>query len=72
MKRRSILTFLCVLLLASAATAQGPAPLADRLPANTLLYAGWAGQNPAFNQALLGQLLGSEQSAALLRSRRTA
>ncbi|HDZ21398.1 hypothetical protein LCGC14_0333650 [marine sediment metagenome] len=68
MKRRSILTFLCVLLLASAATAQGPAPLADRLPANTLLYAGWAGQNPAFNQALLGQLLKSDQSAALLRS----
>ncbi|MCE5277537.1 MAG: DUF3352 domain-containing protein [Planctomycetaceae bacterium] len=57
---------LLVLVLAVPAAAQ--APLADRLPAESLAYMGWAGATDAFNASAPGQLLGEPALADLLAS----
>jgi hypothetical protein len=41
----------------SAPSTAGEFPLASRLPAGAMFYAGWAGQNPTFSSSPLGQML---------------
>ena len=45
-----------VLLVFASVCAAGEAPLADRLPAGTLLYVGWGGRSLAFDGSMFGQL----------------
>ena len=61
MKLRLWITLLCVGVCSLTATADSKFPLADRLPGETLLYIGWAGQNEAFDASLLGELMGKEE-----------
>jgi prepilin-type processing-associated H-X9-DG protein len=54
--RSPVLTWTCVCVFAVGAL--GAQPLADRLPAGTLMYAGWAGtQTLQFDGSTFGQLL---------------
>jgi prepilin-type processing-associated H-X9-DG protein len=52
--RARILCLLAVCAVVPAAAAQ---PLADRLPADEVLYVGWAGRSMPFEGSMLGQLL---------------
>jgi hypothetical protein len=55
--------------MAAAQTAPGPAaPLADRLPAGTLAYAGWAGRSLAFDGSMFGQLLNDPDIAKIVQA----
>lgn len=68
MKMRHVLSALvCAAILSSApAAAWAAQPLAERLPAQSLLYVGWAGQNPAFTDSVMGQLLQEPAVDAIL------
>ena len=57
MRSRIVTAIVCVLSLSALAWGGGASPLADRLPAKTLFYVGWAGENPAFDASLMGQLI---------------
>jgi len=52
--------------LLAAALAPG-APLADRLPGETLLYVGWAGRTLTFDGSMVGQLLQEPEVGQLVR-----
>jgi len=53
----------------AVAEAAGPsAPLADRLPAGTLAYAGWAGRSLTFDGSMFGQLLNDPDIAKIVRA----
>ena len=55
--------------MAAAQAAPGPtAPLADRLPAGTLAYAGWAGRSLAFDGSMFGQLLNDPDIAKIVQA----
>ena len=43
----------------------GSFPLADRLPAGSLVYLGWAGHNQTFNQSQWGQMLKDPAAGAI-------
>ncbi|KPK44760.1 MAG: hypothetical protein AMK72_11700, partial [Planctomycetes bacterium SM23_25] len=66
MKSRTIVATLCVFVLVQAASAA--APLADRLPAKTLAYAGWAGKTAAFDRSMLGQLTREPVADAIVKA----
>ena len=66
MKRRTILATLCLCVLTAAAS--GAAPLADRLPAKTLAYVGWAGKTKAFDRSMLGQLTREPVADAIVKA----
>jgi len=70
MKVRAIAVLLAVCsLMAAAQAAPGPtAPLADRLPAGTLAYAGWAGRSLAFDGSMFGQLLNDPDVAKIVQA----
>ena len=55
MKTRILMT--SALVAALGASAMGAAPLADRLPSETMLYLGWAGRSLVFDGSAMGQLL---------------
>lgn len=57
MKLRLALSLLAILVSIPALAADPAAPLAQKLPAGTLVYAGWAGNSDFFQQSMLGQLL---------------
>lgn len=64
------LLIVCVLgavVLAGAHSAQA-APLAENLPADTLVYVGWSGKSITFDGSMLGQLLAEPDLAALIAS----
>ncbi|MFB3891388.1 MAG: hypothetical protein ACE15C_05120 [Phycisphaerae bacterium] len=65
MKTRSISFVSLLSLLVVLAPAAG-APLADKLPADSLFYIGWAGQNDALDGSMFGQLLKEPACADLL------
>ncbi|MCL2701198.1 MAG: hypothetical protein FWE88_05840 [Phycisphaerae bacterium] len=49
--------FVCAMVLIPFSASAADAPLADKLPGSTLVYAGWAGaQNDAFAESMVGQL----------------
>ena len=54
------------LLAVLGAPASGQAPLADRVPSETLLYLGWAGRSLAFDGSVMGQLLAEPSVGDLL------
>ncbi|MDY6913072.1 MAG: hypothetical protein SVT52_01255 [Planctomycetota bacterium] len=55
MRLHTTLVMVCLCVFAiSAAAAQ---PLAEHLPAGTLIYAGWAGRNLTFDGSMMGRLL---------------
>ncbi len=70
MKGRAIAVLLAVCpLMAAAQAVPGPtAPLADRLPARTLAYAGWAGRGLAFDGSMFGQLLNDPDIAKIVQT----
>ncbi len=70
MKVRAIAVLLAVCpLVAAAQPVPGPtAPLADRLPAGTLAYAGWAGRSLAFDGSMFGQLLNDPDVAKIVQA----
>lgn len=66
MKRPTILASVCLCALAMAASAA--APLAEKLPAKTLVYAGWAGKTAAFDRSTLGQLTREPVADAIVKA----
>ena len=70
MKVRAIAVLLALCpLVAAAQAAPGPAaPMADRLPAGTLAYAGWAGRSLAFDGSMFGQLLNDPDVAKIVQA----
>jgi len=54
---RSLILTAVLCLCAFPLTVQAAPPLAENLPAGTLIYAGWAGRNLPFDGSLLGQLI---------------
>ena len=65
MRSRIITAVICLLSLSALALGGGASPLADRLPAKTLFYVGWAGENPAFDASLMGQLIDQSNLATV-------
>jgi len=57
MKLHTTISILVVCCFVAVPMARAEAPLADHLPAGSLLYAGWAGRNLPFDGSSLGQLL---------------
>ena len=57
MKCSIAITSIVLALAVCPLCAGGSAPLADRLPAGTLVYAGWAGQSLTFRGSMFGQML---------------
>ncbi len=69
MKVRAIAVLLTVCLHLTVAGAAKPAPpLADRLPAGTLVYVGWAGRDLTFDGSMFGQLLNDPDIAKIVRA----
>jgi len=62
-----ILMFALLIGLA-ASTALSAPPLADRLPADTMLYMGWAGRTAAFDRSMFGQLVQHPDAKKILAS----
>ena len=60
----------CLVLAAPAWSSQPP--LADKLPAGTVVYLGWAGRSLTFNGSMFGQLLGDPAVEGLFSSARSA
>lgn len=69
MSMRTAIAVLCVLCVAAGATA---APLAERLPARSLYYVGWAGRSLTFDGSMFGQLLQEPRVAELVDLARKA
>jgi len=63
---RRTVTILCLLITLSAGGAQAGPPLADRVPAESVQYAGWAGSDEAFDNTGLARLAASPQTAQLM------
>ena len=61
---RKTLLSLAVVLMLLACPALAAAPLANKLPAKSLVYVGWTGRNQAFDTSMLGQLLLQEPIVA--------
>ncbi len=61
-------TILCLLITLSAGTALAGPPLADRVPAESILYAGWAGSNEAFDKTALAKLAASPEAGQLIEA----
>jgi len=57
MTTRMILTGAVLCAMVVAGPAVGAEPLADKAPAGTLAYAGWAGKSLTFSGSMLGQLV---------------
>jgi len=57
MKLRAAMLVFVVCCLATGGSLWAEAPLAEHLPAGSLLYAGWAGRNLPFDGSNVGQLL---------------
>ena len=57
MKRYATILVLTVCCLTATSAVYAEAPLADKLPAGSLFYAGWAGRSLPFEGSKLGQLL---------------
>ena len=57
MKTRTIPMVLAVCLCALSLPADAAAPLAQRLPAGSMVYVGWAGRSLTFDGSMIGQLL---------------
>ena len=53
-------------LMPLVAMAAPPAPLADRVPAESLAFVSWAGQNKAFDASAMGQLLQEPATAKIV------
>ena len=69
---RSTVPIASIALLALALPVAG-APLADKVPADALVYVGWAGsKNLAFDGSLLGQLLREPAAGAIVQALETA
>ncbi len=69
MKIRAIVVLLAIGLQTAGAPAATPsAPLADRLPAGVLVYAGWAGRSLTFDGSMFGQLLNDPDIAKIVRA----
>lgn len=69
MKVRAIAVLLAVCPhLAAAGAAEPSAPLADRLPAGTLAYVGWAGRSLTFDGSMFGQLLNDPDIAKIVQA----
>lgn len=69
MKVRALAVLLAVCLHMAVTEAAGPsAPLADRLPAGTLAYAGWAGRSLTFDGSMFGQLLNDPDIAKIVQA----
>ncbi|NQU76408.1 MAG: DUF3352 domain-containing protein [Planctomycetes bacterium] len=69
MRKRFVSLALVVAL--AGVLAQAAPPLADRMPADAVLYVGWAGRNLAFDGAKCGQMLNhpaAKQIAATIRN----
>jgi len=62
---RLVLTALVVAAAAAPAWAQ---PMADKVPAGSLLYAGWAGKSLTFDGSMFGQLVGSAEVKRLCKA----
>ncbi|MGB2820525.1 MAG: hypothetical protein WBF17_06055 [Phycisphaerae bacterium] len=58
MRTRTVLILVAACLCGASAAAGAAAPLAERLPAGSLVYVGWAGRNLTFDGSMFGQLLG--------------
>ncbi len=68
MKTIQIVVLSCLLALTGPLGAQETpisAPLAEFLPADAVLYVGWAGQTEAMSNSALGQILASDQMGEL-------
>ncbi len=70
MKRRLLIGTLLLVLAATAAEAAPP--LANRLPSETVLYAGWAGRNEAFDGSVVGSMLTNPAGSELIKALREA
>ncbi len=68
MKVRVIIALLavCPLIAAGQAVPAPAVPLADRMPARTLAYAGWAGRSLTFDGSMFGQLLNDPDIAKIV------
>jgi hypothetical protein len=58
---------LLVATLSAVAVAVAAPPLADKVPAGSLAYIGWAGRNLTFDGSLFGQLLNEPEILALVQ-----
>ena len=72
MKLYTTISILAVCCFVTAPTARAEAPLADHLPAASLLYAGWAGRNLPFDGSSLGQMLQEPAVGHLLGALKTS
>jgi len=69
MKVRAIAVLLAVCShLTIVGAAEPSAPLADLLPAGTLVYAGWAGRSLTFDGSMFGQLLNDPDIAKIVQA----
>ncbi len=68
MNARPIVLLLCLLSISLPAVAQYP--LADRMPAESVVYVGWAGRSLTFDGSMLGQMLNEPAVASLVESLR--
>jgi len=59
-------TILCLLITLSAGGVHAGPPLADRVPAESTLYVGWAGSNEAFDNTALARMAASPEAAQLI------
>lgn len=66
MKHRTLIA--ATVLVSLSACLHAGAPLADRLPAGTLIYVGWGGAPPLPAESRLAKLLGGAEGASLAQS----
>ena len=71
MKLLRVLSTICSLALAIAPAAGQP-PLAEKIPAEAIVYAGWAGRSLTFDGSLFGQMLAEQEVSAFLAGSRAA
>jgi prepilin-type processing-associated H-X9-DG protein len=72
MKRTTSIVLLLLCLMLCAASLPAAEPLADRLPPGTLVYVGWAGDNKALDDSLVGKLLQEPGFAKMFERARVA
>ncbi len=70
MNTRILIMWTCVLCISLPAA--GQYPLADRVPADSLVYVGWAGRSLTFDGSMAGQLLNEPALASMVEALRQA
>ncbi len=68
MRNRAPWLLAIVCILTAAAPGRAGAPLADRLPPETMIYAGWGGRSLTFDGSMFGQLLNEPAAGEMLGS----